>query len=276
MSGENLAFEHTLLNNAVDGAGRLYVITAQPLAPHDAQLGILRFTKHRHTYTQETYSDPFPNLSTCVFGADLPVACSLPNDIVFDDDGTAYVTDSFQTTIWRVPPGGGAPQVWLQSSLLAGGGDLPIGVNGIRLGPEGKYVYFCVTFSASDPSRGTIYRLPLVKHPSEIDIEQFHEYDQGEGPDGFAFGTSGRLYVTLAGSNEISVLAPDGTEITRVANTSSSTILLDAPANVAFDNRSKSLLITNHALFSGNTAHFAVLKVFVGDTAEPLATPVLP
>ena len=165
--------------------------------------------------------------------------------------------------------------MWLQSALLAGSGPLPIGVNGIRLDPEREHVYFSVTFSASDPSIGAIYRLPLVDDPDETDIELFHEYNLGEAPDGFAFGASGDLYVTLAASNEISVLAPDGTETARIASAPSDAIPLDAPANIAFDNKSKSLLVTNHASLSGNVAHFAVLKVFVGDTAAPLAAPTL-
>lgn len=63
------------------------------------------------------------------------MSCGLPNDIACADDGTAYVTDSFQATIWRGPAGGGTPQVWLQSTLLPGGGPFPIGVNGIPLDP---------------------------------------------------------------------------------------------------------------------------------------------
>jgi len=276
VSGETLAFEHALSCNAVDAAGHLYVLTAQLFAPPKNQLGMLRFTKQGQTYIQETYSNPFPNLSTCVFGPGFPGSCALANDLAFADNGTAYVTDSFQAAIWRVPPGGGAPEVWFQSSLLAGGGPFPIGANGIRLDHERQHVYVSVTFSASNPGIGTIYRLPLVDNPDVADIEVFHEYTQGEAPDGFAFGASGDLYVTLAASNEISVLAPDGTETTRIASLPSNPIPLDAPANIAFDNSSKSLLVTNHASLTGNAAHFAVLKVFVGDTADPLAAPILP
>ncbi len=275
VTGEDLAFEHALSCNALDGDGRLYVLTAQLFAPSFAQLGILRFTRNGQTYVQESYSDPFPNLPTCTFGP-IPVSCALPNDIAFGEDGAAYVTDSFQATIWRIPPGGGTPTVWLQSSLLAGSGGLPIGVNGIRLDPTRQYVYFSVTFSVGDPSVGAIFRILLVDHPDETDIELVHVYDQGEGPDGLAFGASGYLYVALAASNEISVLAFDGTEVARIANDPGDAIPLDAPANIAFDNARKSLLVTNHASLSGNEDNFAVLKVFVDDTADPLVKPTLP
>jgi hypothetical protein len=275
VSGENLAFEHALSCNAVDRKRRLYVLTAQLFAPPFAQLGMLRFRKHGKTYVQEAYSDPFPNLPTCVLGP-LPVSCALPNDLAFADDGSAYVTDSFQAVIWRVPRGGGAPQVWFQSPLLAGAGPLPIGANGIRLDPERSHVYVSVTFSASNPAVGTIYRIPLVDAPDEADVEVFHQYTGGEAPDGFAFGSSGNLYVTLAGANEISVLTPAGAEAARIASAPSDTIPLDNPANIAFQNSRRSLLVTNHASLSGNAAHFAVLKVFVKDTADPLVEPILP
>lgn len=172
----------------MDGNGRLYVLTTQLFAPPSAQQGILRFTKQGQTYTQATYSAPFPNLPSCVFGPALPVSCALPNDLAFAADGSLYVTDSFQAAIWRVPPGGGTPQVWFQSPLLAGGGPLPIGVNGIRLDPTGTSVDISVTLPAANPGLGKIYRLPLVAHPSEADLTLVHEYLAGEGPDGLAFG----------------------------------------------------------------------------------------
>ena len=37
--------------------------------------------------------------------------------------------------------------------------------------------------------------------------------------------------------------------------------------------RSKSVFVVNHALLSGDPAHFAVLSVYVGDPADPLSQP---
>lgn len=275
VTGENLGFDHALSCNAVDGDGRLYVLTAQLFAPPAAQLGILRFTRHGQSYVQESYSHPFPNLPSCQFGP-IPVSCALPNDLAFADDGTLYVTDSLQAAIWRVPPGGGEPQVWLQTPLFSGSGPLPIGVNGIRLDPGRQWVYVTVTFSSADFTVGAVYRIPFVAHPDELSIQLVHEYTGGEAPDGIAFGASGRLYVALAGSNQISVLAPDGSEITRIGSAPGDGIPLDGPANIAFDPTRKSLLITNHASLSGNQDNFAVLRAFVGDIADPLALPALP
>jgi len=216
-----------------------------------------------------------PNLPSCQFGP-LAVSCALPNDLAFAADGSAYVTDSFQAVIWRVPPGGGTPQVWLQTPLFSGSGPVPIGVNGIRLDPARQWVYVTVTASSADFNAGAVYRIPFVAQPDELTIQLVHEYTNGEAPDGIAFGASGRLYVALAGSNQISVLAPDGTEVTPIGSGPGSDIPLDGPANIAFDPTRKSLLITNHASISGNQQNFAVLRAYVGDIADPLALPVLP
>lgn len=270
VAGEDLSQEHALSNAAVDAEGRLYVLSTQ--------LGLIRFEKQGHEYVQEAYAGPFPNQPTCVFGP-VPFPCALTNDIAFDDDGSAYVTDSFQATIFRVPPGGGEPEVWYQSPLIAGGslGPLPaLGPNGIRLDPEREYVYFVVSALASDPSTGAVYRLPLVDAPTDDELELVHTYPGFQIPDGIAFGDSGELYVALAGWNQISVLGADGEEIARFQSPEGADIPLDAPASIAFDNRTNSILVTNHALLSGNADNFAVLSICVRDTGDPLSTPELP
>ncbi|KYF59628.1 hypothetical protein BE08_09785 [Sorangium cellulosum] len=275
VAGEALDAEHALTCVAVDGPGRVYALSTQ--------LGLLRFTRAGHTYVQESYGAPLPDLPACAAAAP-GAACSptlidlppLPNDIVFDEDGYAYVTDSFQATIFRYAPGGGAPEIWFQSEALAGGGPQPFGVNGIRLDPTREHVYVSMTFTLADPSVGAVYRIPLVDAPEEADLEVVHEYTGGQSPDGIAFGKSGKLYVTLAGANAISVLDEDGVEASRIESSPCDEIPLDAPANVAFNDAKDTLLIVNHALLSGNPDNFAVLKVRVGDEADPLEKPWLP
>lgn len=129
---------------------------------------------------------------------------------------------------------------------------------------------------SSSQAQGTIYRLPLVDQPAPADLQVFHTYAGGEVPDQLAFGARGELYVSLALSNQISVLAPDGTESARYASAPGDAIPLDAPAGIAFDARSKSLLIANHALLTGNASNFAVLAMAAGDPGTPLVQPVLP
>lgn len=52
--------------------------------------------------------------------------------------------------------------------------------------------------------------------------------------------------------------------------------LTDGPAGIALDSRTKSLLIANHAPFSMDPDHFAVLQVFVSDPGNALAAPCVP
>jgi DNA-binding beta-propeller fold protein YncE len=58
--------------------------------------------------------------SQSVYAPFVPLGPSLLNDLAFDDAGNLYVTDSFAATIYRIPPGGGAPSVWFHDARLAG------------------------------------------------------------------------------------------------------------------------------------------------------------
>lgn len=261
VQGEALQFEHAVSNIAIDGQGRVYALSTQ--------LGLIHFTKHGHSYDQGFYGAPLPDLPP-ISGPDFP---PIVNDIVFDDLGNAYVTDSLQATIFRYGPAGGIPQIWFQSPLFQGGGFFPFGPNGIRLDPARQYVYMANSTSLADPNLGTIYRLPLIDNPQPADLEVVHDYTAGELPDQLAFGEGGELYVTLAFSNEISVLIPGFGEMGRIASQPGDEVPLDNPAAIAFDSRTKSLLLANHALLSGNPAHFAVLSVYVGDPGDPLSQP---
>jgi len=272
--GEALAFEHALSNIALDGDGRIYALSTQ--------LGLICFTKVGQGWQQEGYGAPLPDLPTCTAAPGGPCSPTvvdfppLPNDVVFDPAGSAYVTDSLQATVFRYPPGGGAPQVWFQSPLFEGGGFIPFGPNGIRLDPARQNVYVAVSTTLADPNLGTIYRLPWVAAPTAADLEVFAQYTAGEIPDQLAFGADGDLYVGLALSNQISILDPAGNELVRLESDPGDPIPLDAPAGLAFDARTQSLLVSNHALLSGLAAHFAVLQAPVGDPGDPLAAPLLP
>jgi sugar lactone lactonase YvrE len=269
--GEDTLQEHAGSSIAFDARGRLYVL--------NTQLGMFRLSPG--TGKQEPYGKPFPNLPPCApgqTGACAPTpsdAPALPNDLAFDRAGNAYITDSMQATIWRVPRGGGQPQIWFQDQRLA---SPYIGTNGIRIHPSGRRLYFTVTTDVMGD--GFVYTLPLVAKPSAADLAVFHRYSPDELPDGIAFGATGLLYVTIAspGASGVSVLAANGQEKVRLRNPQGSPIVpYDSPANIAFNGRG-SILLTNHAFATGvvQPERFTVLDVFVDDKGSPLVTPRLP
>jgi sugar lactone lactonase YvrE len=267
--GENLAQEHANSSLALDRQLRAYVL--------NTQLGIYRITLAGQ---QQPYSTPFPDLPPC-FAVPANTPCSptpfdapaLPNDIAFDKTGNAYVTDSLQATIWRVPPGGGQPQIWFQDIRLA---SASFGANGLRLDPSRTKVYFTVT--ADLDNRAFVYTLPLVAHPTAASLQVFHEYTNGDAPDGIAFGKTGRLYVAIATpfASGISILGPGGAEEVRLANQGNPIFPYDSPANIAFDGKG-SILVTNHAFVTGvtNPEQFTILDVWVADTGSPLEMPLI-
>ncbi len=264
IAGEQLAFEHALSGIAVDAAGDVFVVSTQ--------LGVIRIHRHGNRYQQSAYAPPLPDLPACAPGGPQPCAPTpidlppLSNELAFDAAGNLYVTDSLQATIFRIPAGGGAIAPWFSSPLLAGnlGAPLPFGANGLRLGPDHAHLYVVETFDPSDASLGHVYRLPVVDAPTAADLELVTSFGGGVVPDSLAFGRSGTMYVTLAGISQIAIVGTDGVERSRITAANGSAIPLDNPAVMAFDDARESILVTNHAIF-GDPAHFAVLRIFVGE-----------
>ena len=243
---------------AFDGEGNLYVA--------DESGRILKIDVE--TKLQTTYSAPFYPSFTSAFN---PPAPFLLNDLAFDKKGNLYVTDSFQATIWRVPPGGGAPQIWFQGAAIDG----PFGPNGVRVDPDSSKLYFGITVNPM--GQGIIYTLPLVDHPVAADLKVFHTFAPGAGPDGIAFGKSGKLYVCLALSSQIAVLDSHGNEIARYSGPAQTAnpaqpLIWQNPANIAFDDARKRILVTNHASLVASPV-FAVFDVYVNDQAGKLFGP---
>ncbi len=225
--------------------------------------------------TQSIYAGPFPSSGP---------GSSLLNELVFDAAGNLYVTDSFQATIYRVPPGGGAPDVWFTDPRLAGDPQVPFGVNGIRIDKKAKKVYISVT-AENGTLDGVIYRLPLVDHPTAADLHEVHRYSFPDpapgalpGPDGIALSQSGRIYVALAGTSQISVLRPNGNEVVRFSGPaanpggSPNPMPFANPANIAFDDKERRILVTNHAslVTPPDPSLFAVLDIFVDEQGRPV------
>jgi sugar lactone lactonase YvrE len=274
IKGQNKDETHGLLWMAWDKAGRLYVLDRNP--PR-----LLRFTKPFARRPVQTTYATFPDLAPCN-SADPPCSptnadsAPFPDFLAFDESGNAYVTDLEQATIFIVPPGGDETKVWFADARL----DSVFGPNGIALDPTRTHLYFAMTGSVqpTEPSQGVIYRLPLKEEPTAEDLEEFFVYPEpAAGPDGIAFGQSGKLYVVLAGSNQISILKPDGTEELRFPSADENQaqeVPYDLPASIAF-NGGGSLLVTNQSFFADDPEHMVVFDVWVDDVALPLVRPRL-
>jgi sugar lactone lactonase YvrE len=265
---------HGITQMAFDRKGRLYVLDRNPAR-------ILRFSpslKRQRTYAR------FPDFPTCQ-SAEENDPCSptendalpFPDYIVFDKSGTAYVTDLESALIYRVQPGGGKATIWFADPRL----DSVFGPNGIELDPTRTKFYFAMTGSVEpgDPGNGIIYTLPLKPKPKADDLKEFFVYPEpASGPDGIAFGKSGKLYVVLAGANQISILKPDGTEESRFPSAEENQqqeVPYDTPASATFDGKG-SLLITNQSYFADDSSHMVVFDAWVDDVALPLVRPRIP
>jgi sugar lactone lactonase YvrE len=272
VKGQNRDATHGILGMEFDRTGRLYVLDRNP--PR-----MLRFNKSLRK--QKTYAR-FPDLHPCS-SAEEGEACSptesdqapFPDYFAFDPSGNAYVTDLEAATIFKVPSGGGKAKIWFQDARL----DSIFGPNGIAIDDVVSHLYFAMTGSLepTEPAQGIIYRLPLVPKPAADDLQTFFTYvEPATGPDGIAFGRSGKLYVALAGSNQISVLNADGSEEIRFpatpADNEQQEVPYDLPASLAFDGKGY-LLVTNQSFFADNRDNQVVLSAWVDDKALPLIRP---
>lgn len=266
---EDLSAEHANTCIALDSRGRVYVL--------NSQRGLYRLNPDNGS--QQDYASPIPDIPGLLSLKKGPKAPALRNrkpliinDLAFDSSGTAYITDSLQATIWKVPPGGGAPEIWFQHFAFNSGLLGFVGINGLRIDPAGERVY--VTVTSTPWGRGAVFTVPLTEKPEKKDLELFHRFARGDTPDGLAFGASGNLYVVNNGDSSpgLIILNPDGTEQARITGP-----LFSSPANAAFDGRG-ALLVVNHPISEGrkDPSLFKILRVCVDDTAAPLARPDIP
>ncbi len=275
IAGQKTSVTHGILGMEIGPDNALYVVDQNPGR-------VLRIDPE--TDSQTTYAT-IPDLATCLLGPTPGCAPGLfallptwANDLAFAPDGSMYVTDLQASTVFRVPPGGGAAAVWYQDGRF----DSYFGVNGIAVDPSGTRLFLAMTFSQqpTSPTLGVIYTLPVqVASPGRSDLKVFHTFLQpAAGPDGITFGASGKLYVVLAGANQIAVLNPDGTQAAIFPNPVVNLALdlggllgkplgsYDFPASAAFDGKG-SLLVTNHPFFTALPFHWTVLDAWVDDTA---------
>ena len=129
---------------------------------------------------------------------------SLLNDITIDDDGNAYITDSFTDLVFRVDANG-------EPSVLAQGGNLtpvptdlfggtPWGLGGIAYHPDGFLL-------STHIGTQTLYRIPL-DDPSNIEVVETDDTFLAIA-DGLMLADTGRIITSALGQVTV-VTSEDG------------------------------------------------------------------
>ena len=254
------AGDHGAMGMAVDSRGRLYLADYAPAR-------VLRIDLR--TGRQETYAT-LPDLPSCPPGAtgacDNGIGDSAPwtDGLAFDRQGRLLVTDLAQGTVFRVPNGGGVAQVWLQGPELRS----TFGANQLQLTPDGDLL-LSVTLSTvpATAGRGVLYRVEVSPAGDAGPLSVVYATLPGEGPDGFALGRSGRVYLVTLVTDRVVVVAPDGTE-ERSLRRPTGDAPYDSPSSATLVGGGK-LLVTNLTYFTGSAANATVLSVHVADAPVP-------
>jgi sugar lactone lactonase YvrE len=272
IQGTELSGDHGVQVATSDSRGRLVLLNRAP-----ARVLLLNTRNGRRI----RYAS-FPDLPTCAPFQTGP-HCSpalrdeppTPDYAAWGPDGSLYVTDFTQAVIWRVPPGGGKPRIWLADRLLDG--DM-FGTTGIVLEPDGHTLLIGQQSSAGladgDPTTGKLYEAAFRPAGSPGPLRQLWESGPVDGPDGFWIGRrTGDVYVALAGGNQIAVVKPDGSELRRFGaagtGANGSPVPFDTPSSVMFEGRW--MLVANQSFFAGaaDPSNFAILAVYAGETGVP-------
>lgn len=265
--GQNLSGDHGLMSMALDAAGRLYVADYSP--PR-----VLRFdlaTGRQSTYASipdlPRCTTPAPGCDNGLPGGPRDNAQPWPDGLAFLPDGNLLVSDLGQGTVFSVPNGGGTGRVWLQGPELSS----TFGPNNLVLDRKGGLL-LDVTASTvpATAGRGVLYRIPLSGgRPGPL--TPVYATRPGEGPDGFALGVSGRVYLVTLVTDTLIVVGADGSESARYTRTPTDGVPFDSPSSATFDGAS--LLVTNLTYFTGRTADDLVLRVAMNDRGVPAYQP---
>jgi sugar lactone lactonase YvrE len=269
--GQDLEQEHGIQGLAIDADGLLYALdrSADPRVIRlDPRTGEQRDYAHFRDVPSCGAAGRSHDCSDTVGDME-----SAPNFPAFGPDGSLYVTDIEQALIWRVPAGGGRPEVFFTDRRL----ENLFGPNGIQFMAGGHTLMFAVTAqspAAGNPTQGRLFTLPVRPDGSPGELGSFYRSRPFDGPDGFAIARSGNVYLALAGASQLVLISPTGEELRRVPDPIENRQMdppFDGPASVAF--LGQSVLVTNQSYPAGNPDHWAVFDVFAGESGLPLFRP---
>lgn len=151
-----------------------------------------------------------------------------PNDLVFDDEGILYVTDSTLGLVYKIGHEG-KPSIWLQDPRLVGNtahpllGTTSFGADGIVLNRDERRLYI------DNFDFGEVFRVHIDDDGNPGPLELFVSDPQLAGSDGLAFDARGDLYAAVNVQNQIAVIGRDG-----AISIVSSGAPFDNPSSVVF------------------------------------------
>jgi sugar lactone lactonase YvrE len=259
VTGQDLAHDHGTMSLALDAQGRVYVADYAP--PRVLRIDL----KSGNQSTYATIPDLPLGTDNGIPGGPRQDSQPWPDGLAFLKDGRLLVTDFGQGTVFSVANGGGSGQVWLQGPELRS----TFGPNQPVITPAGDLL-LDVTASTMPTTvgRGVLYRIPLDKAGKPGALTQVYATMPGEGPDGFALGVSGKVYLPMLVTNRIAVANPDGTEAASIADSA-----FDSPSSVTFVGTD--ILVTNLTYFTGNSTHDLVLRLPAGDRGVAALRPAV-
>lgn len=145
-----------------------------------------------------------------------------PNHILFDPQGTLYLTDSGD--YWQQETGTGyVATVDAQDNAKIFHAGPFMFANGIALHPSGEWLYIAQSTAAN------IVRIPLARPNGPMEVT--HTLPTGTVPDGIAFAADSRLVIGCYKPDAILVGHPDGTVETLFEDPTGE--LLNRPTNIA-------------------------------------------
>jgi DNA-binding beta-propeller fold protein YncE len=188
--------------------------------------------------------NPYTGDSTVKAG---PIAGSGLNALTFDGAGNAYISDSFNGTIWKLTHGGTLTS-WSTGPLLGPGSGLtpPFGANGVEFNNAGTMMY------VADTAFHQIIQIPVNSDGSagaaSILITGIN------APDGIAIDGHDNIWICANQEDEIVVIDKAGKVIAKLGDFRG----LDErgiaqgllfPASLAFDKDKDTLYVSNLTLF---------------------------
>jgi sugar lactone lactonase YvrE len=145
--------------------------------------------------------------------APIPGAGGGPNGLAFDAAGNVYISDSFQATIWRAPPGGGVPAAWVvDPATLGTSGVPPFGANGLAFNRDASALFVANT------GNDTIVRIALPNGPSGTPSAPEVFVNSINGADGLIIDAADNLWVAANQADEIVVVDPTGRVIAKLGD----------------------------------------------------------